>query len=297
MLQRVFYLLVIFLLPISTVVFSQPLLRSGVNGWECGDSFGLQDTINTGMRIEEGPSDSVQFFSSYGWPTLNGLELCLINSFGKINIQEQEWPDSVFLDVNVQDTLNMWLLGMIIVLVDTTGEGVATFICHSIPMEYGWQTVPFWVGLKNKKINLIRIQIYSFARNNSKTGVAFQANNLVFKKNGEAPILVDPFQYIWPTTAVEPIQDLIPSGFVLEQNYPNPFNPNTKIRYELPETSPVRLTVYNLLGEKVANLVDEEQSLGVYEVDFNGSNLSSGTYIYVLQTNNYRLQRKMTVLK
>ena len=88
-----------------------------------------------------------------------------------------------------------------------------------------------------------------------------------------------------------------PLKFALEQNYPNPFNPTTTIRYEIPQYSSVNLTIYNMLGRRVAELVNQSQPAGIYEVPFDGSNLASGTYFYVLRTENFILKKKMILLK
>ena len=88
-----------------------------------------------------------------------------------------------------------------------------------------------------------------------------------------------------------------PIGFILSQNYPNPFNPTTKIEYSIPKTSFVRLKVYDILGREVAALVDEEKSVGSYNIEFNGSNLSSGIYFYKIQAGDYSLVKKMILIK
>lgn len=72
----------------------------------------------------------------------------------------------------------------------------------------------------------------------------------------------------------------IPEGFSLMQNYPNPFNPSTTIRYSIPETGNVNLTVYDALGRQIENLINEKVSAGVYETVFNASGLNSGVYFY-----------------
>jgi hypothetical protein len=83
--------------------------------------------------------------------------------------------------------------------------------------------------------------------------------------------------------------------------YPNPFNPSTVIRYQLPDDAYVTLKVYDILGSEVAALIDNIQSPGSHEVTFNGSNLSSGVYIYTLRlqskTNSYISSKKMLLLK
>jgi hypothetical protein len=88
-----------------------------------------------------------------------------------------------------------------------------------------------------------------------------------------------------------------PDEFVLYQNYPNPFNPFTKIAYTVKEAENVNIKVYNLLGQQVAELVNEMQQPGSYTIEFDGSNLSSGTYIYTLRTKNYIESKKMVLLR
>ena len=93
-----------------------------------------------------------------------------------------------------------------------------------------------------------------------------------------------------------------PLEFSLSQNYPNPFNPTTKIKYIIPqdeirEIKNVRLIVYDVLGNQVATLVNEEQHPGIYEVEFDGGNLSSGVYYYSLEAGNFRDIKKLILLK
>lgn len=88
-----------------------------------------------------------------------------------------------------------------------------------------------------------------------------------------------------------------PLGFDLSQNYPNPFNPSTSIAFNIAEPTMVKLAVYNLLGEKVQNLVNEFMQPGFYNVNFNAANLPSGMYIYKLETATYTQARKMMLMK
>ena len=91
--------------------------------------------------------------------------------------------------------------------------------------------------------------------------------------------------------------DVDPTEFELYQNYPNPFNPSTKIRYQLPNESKVVIKIYNILGAEVMELVNEQKEAGTYEVEFNAANLSSGTYIYKLNADNFVENKKMILLK
>ncbi len=89
----------------------------------------------------------------------------------------------------------------------------------------------------------------------------------------------------------------LPSTFQLYQNYPNPFNPVTEIRYDLPQGTHVRLSVYNVLGDEVAVLVDGMQDAGTHQARLDGSRLSSGMYFYRLETPSFHDIRKMILLK
>ncbi|OGU81156.1 MAG: hypothetical protein A2W11_04655 [Ignavibacteria bacterium RBG_16_35_7] len=89
----------------------------------------------------------------------------------------------------------------------------------------------------------------------------------------------------------------IPNEFSLEQNYPNPFNPTTIIRYHLPVQNKVTIKVFNILGSEVATLVNEEKQPGVYELEFDASNLSSGFYFYKLKTNGFVETKKMLLIR
>jgi hypothetical protein len=98
-------------------------------------------------------------------------------------------------------------------------------------------------------------------------------------------------------TPVEVEVDFSPTEYSLSQNYPNPFNPSTVITYALPEAGYVSLTVFNLLGEKVATLVNENRSAGIHSVEFNASDLTSGLYIYTLEANGFVHSQKMVLMK
>ena len=86
-------------------------------------------------------------------------------------------------------------------------------------------------------------------------------------------------------------------GFELLQNYPNPFNPSTSISYMLPEASFVKLEIFNSLGQRVEELVSEQQSAGKYVINFDASNMSSGTYFYKLTTPSFSETKKMLLIK
>jgi len=100
-----------------------------------------------------------------------------------------------------------------------------------------------------------------------------------------------------PVSVPEPLPSTLLTSFVLEQNYPDPFNPTTVIRYQLPVTSHVTLKVYNVLGQEVATLVNEEMKPGSYEVTWDASGVASGIYFYRLQAGSFAETRKLVLLR
>ena len=102
--------------------------------------------------------------------------------------------------------------------------------------------------------------------------------------------------YNSPTAFEDPYNSNV-NNFKLYQNHPNPFNPLTVISYQLPVSGDVTLKVFDIIGNEIATLVREEQSVGTYKVEFNASHLSSGAYFYHLSTGNYTAVKKMILLR
>ena len=95
---------------------------------------------------------------------------------------------------------------------------------------------------------------------------------------------------------------MLPTDFALAQNYPNPFNPTTIIEFDVPVRSHVTLTVYNMLGQRVVTLVDQDRDAGFHQVDWNGrsasgNSVSSGIYFYKLEADSFVQTKKMMLLK
>ncbi len=99
------------------------------------------------------------------------------------------------------------------------------------------------------------------------------------------------------SSTTEVTYDPKPNDYALDQNYPNPFNPVTSIEYSLPKGSNVKLVVYDLLGNEVETLVDEYKPAGIYSVKFDGSELTSGIYIYRLQAGDFISTKRMALIK
>ena len=89
----------------------------------------------------------------------------------------------------------------------------------------------------------------------------------------------------------------ISGSYKLNQNYPNPFNPTTTIKYDIPERSFVTIKVYDVLGNEIATLINEEKPAGSYEFEFDSNGLTSGVYFYTLSTGNFLATKKMVLLR
>jgi hypothetical protein len=90
---------------------------------------------------------------------------------------------------------------------------------------------------------------------------------------------------------------VLPSIYSLSQNYPNPFNPITNINFTLPDEGRVKIELFNVLGQKIQTLIDEDKRPGFYQVSFDGAYLSSGFYFYRMKTEKYVQIKKMLLLK
>lgn len=99
------------------------------------------------------------------------------------------------------------------------------------------------------------------------------------------------------TVNIKQTSNEIPQGFILSQNYPNPFNPVTKIKFSVPVSSLVRITIYDILGRKINTLVNENLSAGTYETEWDGSAFATGVYFYSLKAEGFKETRKMLLIK
>lgn len=124
-------------------------------------------------------------------------------------------------------------------------------------------------------------------------------NNYIYAANGNYSAV--PVS-LWkrPLTEFTGINESVfdnPVSFSLSQNFPNPFNPSTSIKYQVSSNSKVTLKVYDVLGNEVTTLVNEQKPVGRYEVEFDASNLPSGVYIYKIQAGSFVQSKKMMLVK
>ncbi len=160
----------------------------------------------------------------------------------------------------------------------------------------------------------VSILEYKNAPSMNIAGIAFEGTFPAGTQPGKLIYLAVPFETIYPESKrIElmskvfdffegKISDIVAEGnapvnYSLQQNYPNPFNPSTTIAFSIAESGLVTLRVYDLLGQKVATVLNRKLSQAKYQVQFDGSNLSSGTYIYELRANDRILRKRMLLIK
>jgi len=108
--------------------------------------------------------------------------------------------------------------------------------------------------------------------------------------------------YVFTETTIQNVEVISPAVFALEQNYPNPFNPSTTINFSLAADSKVSLSVFDVLGQEVANLISGNLAAGSHEINFNASNVNSGVYFYRIDATavdgtNFTSVKKMILTK
>ncbi len=108
------------------------------------------------------------------------------------------------------------------------------------------------------------------------------------------PVYQETFQQL---ASIDKSSSILPSANELFQNYPNPFNPTTTISFTLSESDKVLIEIFNMLGQKIVTLIDKKMHVGHHSIQFDGSKLSSGVYLYVKRTSKYLDIKKMLLLK
>ncbi|MGE5797300.1 MAG: T9SS type A sorting domain-containing protein, partial [Ignavibacteria bacterium] len=121
-----------------------------------------------------------------------------------------------------------------------------------------------------------------------------EENNVIVTGTSQSHITTVKYSQV---TGIKNISLGIPQKFSLSKNYPNPFNPVTKIKFTLPQTSMVRFTIYDILGNEVGVFINEEKLPGEYEFELNAENLTSGIYFYQLEAGNFIETGKMSLIK
>ncbi len=190
------------------------------------------------------------------------------------------------------DSLRFFATGGNFIYSDSLQVWVST--SDSLPDHFSYKLGKiFWnIGSTYGKYARYAFSISQFAGQNIRIGFRYNMNCSI---NGYFVQLDD--IVCGNPVGITTLSNQIPDKFSLSQNYPNPFNPSTKINYQLQTANHVMLSVYDLNGRLMKELVNQKQSAGTYSFDFDGSNLPSGTYVYRLQAGEFQDTKKMLLLK
>lgn len=204
-------------------------------------------------------------------------------------------PTNLWFDENGSLFVEDWVLGSVQQFSAMTGAFIKTFVSGLTNVE-GYAFGP---DGNLYLCDWTQNQIQRYTPNGNFIDVFATQGNMLAPNS----ILFRPVQ----TTSINDKTGSLPDGFHLYQNYPNPFNPITKISYQLAESGDVSLEVYDILGNEIATLVNEQQQPGVYEVEFSAKGgsapdgnvygLPSGIYFYKLTANDFINTRKMILMK
>jgi photosystem II stability/assembly factor-like uncharacterized protein len=249
----------------------------GTSGWAVGEQGLLlkYSSFAGWKRVDSGTQLSLKkvFFLNdyYGWIAGGSFDGSQVNFIqmkttdGGITWQRKQNLDYIINDLWFTNTWHGWAVGF-----DNKYKGV---ILETRDGGNNWTAVVD---------NLMGPMKSLYIRNN--LGWASGEYGLLLHTTNTGPVWVED-------------EDIIPDTYSLEQNYPNPFNPSTKIKFSMPSASDVTLVVYDMLGREISVLINEQKSPGLYEVLFDGTNLSSGIYMYKLKAGDFTSVKKMILLK
>lgn len=217
-----------------------------------------------------------------------------------------EGPDSVFIGDTVQYKLimtggpaiaggfNLASYFARLDSADTLTHVLFGELTHTLPNPFINDSVS-WKFLYTAPDSIVTDTLYPLANSVNLDGIPSNLDQWNFGENFIVTVIDHPVNVENQSSILE--------GFVLYQNYPNPFNPTTKIKFTIPVTlsevdgSPVTLKIYDVLGKKVATLVNEAKSTGEYEIEFSGAGLTSGIYFYKLSVGSFNETKKMVLMK
>ena len=184
---------------------------------------------------------------------------------------------------------------------------ITTVISSSVVDAYGPMTLPGGrvvdaLRIKEDEINIIQDPFPFYSRTISYTFLAKDGSQVNVPSDTTKPetgFISNTASVSWNDALVTSVrlEETIPNNYSLRQNYPNPFNPSTNIEYTIPSESFVELKVYDVLGNEVATLVNEQQQAGIYRAEFTADNLSSGMYFARITANSFTRVVKMILLK
>lgn len=287
------------------------------NGTIVGENGTIFRTTNRGITWVAQTSGTINYLESVYFTDLNngitvgyGGKILRTTNSGTTWLIQKSGISNVLNDVTFTDLHHGWIVGSGGLILNSSDNDStnsveitssplfpmdnATAISRTIELKWKKVYVTESYELQISADSLFNQILYDY-KNLQDTSLTIDSLNysckyywriITLSSNGEF------ISQVWNFTT-----ESLPKEFRLYQNYPNPFNPGTKIKYDLPKAGHVTIKVYDILGRKVETLINEEKPAGNYEVEFSGSNLSSGIYFYELQAGNYSSVKKMILIK
>lgn len=167
----------------------------------------------------------------------------------------------------------------------------STFVTHTLRPNVNWLNI----NPSTYSVNINSSLTVTKTFNSSVSGT-FVTQEIRSKQYYNLPVFIKWHLIVTPLD-IRLISNELPNNFYLEQNYPNPFNPFTYFKYSIPKSTFVTLKIYNIMGELVQTLIEKNQLLGTYQIDFDASNLASGIYFYRLETPEFSESKKFMLVK
>ncbi len=216
-------------------------------------------------------------------------------SIPHLNADAEEW---IYLDQGMSKTV-----AQIVLVPRAVADTVVYCFPQAFKIQYSsdastWTDVPgqSYTNYPNPKNN--KGEVFTFSSPVNSRYIRIDATKLRVDDSGiNYYFQLAEINLYSSVTAVDRAKNEVVKTFSLSQNYPNPFNPTTTISYSIAKQGLVTLNVYNMLGQRVATLVDKLQNAGEYSVNFDASKLASGVYLYRIQSGNFSLTKKMILMK
>jgi len=247
---------------------------------------------------------SVQFINyNTGWATTHtgGIYRTTNGGMGSY----MSWsPNIAFYDVFFVDNNTGWLASNSATVRKTTSGGLSGWTQQPLPYDNGF-AMHFFNSSDGRVVGPNGIMrtlnggtnwfLEPSPTSESLNGIFFTGNDTGYICGNNGTILKTVNG--GSITNIQNVSSEIPGDYSLSQNYPNPFNPVTKIKFDIPTPSFVKLIVYDVQGQEISTLLSKELNAGTYSIDFDGSSLSSGVYFYKITSGNYSVIKKMVLIK
>jgi len=251
--------------------------------------------INTGYFFSSGESPQKLYKTSNSgknWDVINDTIYCAVMKSYDENIFLGEDTDGTIyrtLDGGQNWESENWNFLSWALDIEFTPGNPSNVWCGSFALSFSSDTGKTWVKEFDNQDGII----YDIVFTDENTGWFFSGgggtlSNIYRTTNGGHGGIV---------SVDDNESNLLIDNYILEQNYPNPFNPTTTIKYQIPELSFVTLKVYDVLGNEITTLVNEDKPVGTYEFEFSSTGLPSGIYFYQLQAGRFVETKKMVLMK